>query len=520
MKMMYNKIIISIFTGLLFLFCIGGVHGAVINIDDSALAGNAGKISVSLDEAQKGLAGYQIEVTFDNPAVEITKVEFPPWTEGSLKKPNPFDITPTDPVKSAVFVAVDLYSRVQPGTIDVELFAVEIRSDGAEHQMKLFIKELTDHAGDEIKATIGGGQKPTPTPTTTSTITPTPTTTPTTNVTPTITPTPNVTPTTTPDKPKPPTTHTPQPTVEPTAQPTGGPTPNITPNVTPTIEPTPEPTIAPLAAAFTLDKRAFGVAPTTFHFTDKSTGNPETYFWNFGDGETSVVQNPRHTYRRPGTYTVSLTISKGNETSRTELDTAIHIIEPRPIPIARQNGILAIGSIPQGADIYLNGAHYGQTPILIPNLTPNTYQVRLVKSGYYDSVTTIPIFTPVKAGENGPVPSYRAAILLKAVPPNVGKVAAEKPQTGSAYIVTYPKEVDVYFEGSSESIGSSDIMITHIPTGLYNITLKRDGFADWPGQIEVLTAKTVMQVYHYEYPTYGPVPSEYFDQPTYAEGDE
>lgn len=45
-------------------------------------------------------------------------------------------------------------------------------------------------------------------------------------------------------------------------------------------------------------------------FTNTSTGTgPSTsYFWNFGDGNTSTRPNPCHNYRNPGTYTVSLQV--------------------------------------------------------------------------------------------------------------------------------------------------------------------------------------------------------------------
>lgn len=48
----------------------------------------------------------------------------------------------------------------------------------------------------------------------------------------------------------------------------------------------------------------------SFDFTDGSTttGNV-TYLWDFGDGNTSTVQNPSHTYVDNGTYTVTLTIT-------------------------------------------------------------------------------------------------------------------------------------------------------------------------------------------------------------------
>ncbi|MTK64045.1 MAG: PKD domain-containing protein [Methanobacterium sp.] len=51
------------------------------------------------------------------------------------------------------------------------------------------------------------------------------------------------------------------------------------------------------------------MAPLDVQFTDKSTGNVLSYSWNFGDGNTSTEQNPKHTFNTPGTYTVTLTIT-------------------------------------------------------------------------------------------------------------------------------------------------------------------------------------------------------------------
>ncbi|MCK9278937.1 MAG: PKD domain-containing protein, partial [Methanoculleus sp.] len=49
-----------------------------------------------------------------------------------------------------------------------------------------------------------------------------------------------------------------------------------------------------------------GYAPRTVTFTDRTTGNPMAWLWDFGDGGTSAVQNPVHTYQHAGDYTVSL----------------------------------------------------------------------------------------------------------------------------------------------------------------------------------------------------------------------
>jgi PKD repeat protein len=53
-----------------------------------------------------------------------------------------------------------------------------------------------------------------------------------------------------------------------------------------------------------------GDAPLTVTFSDLSTNNPTGWTWDFGDGQTSALQNPSPvTYNTPGIYTVSLTVT-------------------------------------------------------------------------------------------------------------------------------------------------------------------------------------------------------------------
>ncbi|MDZ7304357.1 MAG: phytase [candidate division KSB1 bacterium] len=61
-------------------------------------------------------------------------------------------------------------------------------------------------------------------------------------------------------------------------------------------------------AMFTATPTTGGV-PLTVNFTDQSSGNPTSWWWDFGDGMTSTLQNPTHQYTKPGTYTVSLTVA-------------------------------------------------------------------------------------------------------------------------------------------------------------------------------------------------------------------
>jgi uncharacterized protein (TIGR02145 family) len=62
-----------------------------------------------------------------------------------------------------------------------------------------------------------------------------------------------------------------------------------------------------LTAAFTAEPTN-GPAPLVVQFEDKSSNNPTSWLWNFGDGQTSDETNPEHTYANPGTYTVKLTV--------------------------------------------------------------------------------------------------------------------------------------------------------------------------------------------------------------------
>jgi PKD repeat protein len=52
-----------------------------------------------------------------------------------------------------------------------------------------------------------------------------------------------------------------------------------------------------------------GSAPLSVAFSDLSTGSPASWFWDFGDGATSALQDPVHTYTEVGVYSVTLTVT-------------------------------------------------------------------------------------------------------------------------------------------------------------------------------------------------------------------
>jgi Flp pilus assembly protein TadG len=104
----------------------------------------------------------------------------------------------------------------------------------------------------------------------------------------------------------------------PTPTPTPSPTPSPTPTVSPTGTATPTPVPTPTATPCPLPIANFVASPTTggkplavqFNDTSQTFGCPVTgWLWDFGDGGTSTLQNPAHTYTRAGQYAVELTVS-------------------------------------------------------------------------------------------------------------------------------------------------------------------------------------------------------------------
>jgi PKD repeat protein len=66
----------------------------------------------------------------------------------------------------------------------------------------------------------------------------------------------------------------------------------------------------PPVADFTAQPTS-GETPLTVTFTDTSSGDPDSWSWEFGDGGSSAEQSPTHVYEEPGTYRVILTATNG-----------------------------------------------------------------------------------------------------------------------------------------------------------------------------------------------------------------
>ena len=88
---------------------------------------------------------------------------------------------------------------------------------------------------------------------------------------------------------------------------------------------------------------ALGFTPLTVDFADSSLGSITTWFWEFGDGATSLEQHPNHTYTMAGRYTIRLTVAgAGGSHTLTQTD----YITVKSPPMANFQASLTTGQTP------------------------------------------------------------------------------------------------------------------------------------------------------------------------------
>lgn len=129
-----------------------------------------------------------------------------------------------------------------------------------------------------------------------------------------------------------------------------------------------EQVVAPVGA-FTANT-SVGYVPLSVNFTDQSTNNPETWSWDFGDGNTSTQKNPSHVYSNTGSFTVTLTVTNqggSNTVTKNNYITVNPIVTPTVLTSAvtaiTQTTASSGGNVTNngGADVNARGVVWGVT---------------------------------------------------------------------------------------------------------------------------------------------------------------
>lgn len=75
-----------------------------------------------------------------------------------------------------------------------------------------------------------------------------------------------------------------------------------------------------------------GFTPLMVNFTDMSSEQPDSWYWEFGDGTTSISQNPSHEYQTKGSYNVTLTTTNAGGSHTITKNNFIIVIDPITLP--------------------------------------------------------------------------------------------------------------------------------------------------------------------------------------------
>jgi PKD repeat protein len=192
-------------------------------------------------------------------------------------------------------------------------------------------------------------------------------------------------------------------------------------------------------------------------FTDLSTGAPTAWLWNFGDGTSSVEQNPNKHYTAAGDYPVSLTVYRNTESfTGTRIVTVLAGVPATPTVVAsfdvstfnavvgsnvvftdRSAGLPTVWSWSFGD----GSTSTAQNPVHA-YAAPGTYLITLTAS----NATTTGIAT--KTISVSTTAAYRTLV----------SVAAQTPGAGNT---SWRTELNVFNAGSQ----SASISLIYVPSG-------------------------------------------------------
>jgi gliding motility-associated-like protein len=91
--------------------------------------------------------------------------------------------------------------------------------------------------------------------------------------------------------------------------------------------------IGPTTPAFTATPTSACKGPLTVTFTDQTTPTPAKWLWDFGDGQTSNLQNPSHTYTSAGKFNVTLAVTNAGSCSGTTTKNSFVTIQAPTVAI-------------------------------------------------------------------------------------------------------------------------------------------------------------------------------------------
>jgi PKD repeat protein len=223
-----------------------------------------------------------------------------------------------------------------------------------------------------------------------------------------------------------------------------------------------------------------GTTTAAVSFTGSGTvpdsGDALSYAWNFGDGSTSTVQNPSHTYAAAGTYTVTLTVTD-SEGAATQASTTATIVAPLPLTASAGSAITTnegssvtfVGTASGGTGTLTYSWTFGDGGTASGSLTPtHTY----ASDGSYTAKLTVTDSTGATTGSTVAVTVNNVAPTVNPGGPYSGSPGTSISFTGTGSV---PDTADTltyswnFGDGSTST--AQDPTHSYTTAGNYSVTL-------------------------------------------------
>jgi PKD repeat protein len=142
---------------------------------------------------------------------------------------------------------------------------------------------------------------------------------------------------------------------------------------------------------------------------------------------------------------------------------------PQPTTLPPPNGLIAITSIPSGAEVYIDGRQRGTAPAMFPEILPGNHQVTISSKGYDDWSHIVSVGSGQTAAINA-------------------ELVATKVITGSLAVITDPPGAEIFIDGNFK--GVSPVTIPGLSAGKHTVLLTLQEYAENTTNISVTDGQT------------------------------
>jgi len=165
--------------------------------------------------------------------------------------------------------------------------------------------------------------------------------------------------------------------------------------------------------------------PSKVQFTSKSTGFIDKCNWNFGDGNTSTLDNPLHYYKKNGSYTVILTVTgPGGVSSSTTTFILKNVDTIKPTACANLN----TGFYNTAKSVKLAMSEKGTIYYTLNGKTPNTSSAKYTGLLKIKNTTILKFIAVDMANNYSPV--YTKKYTIDTVQPTIISTKPKNLSTG------------------------------------------------------------------------------------------